>query len=453
MNFFSWALRIIAGSFLMVWLPMASFAFTPGAFVVSPAEIDLGTVRVLPGSSAGPYAFSISVVGGPVPDSDEVADPDSGDVVTSDSDEEATFFASSDAPWLTLDPTEGTAPGSITATATVSETMSSGVWTANVTIVSGLDPNTEPAIIPVTINVIRSIGDLLTVSPTKLDIQMTDQNVSQQTFPITIANADPNKPTDFQWSARSDVGWLVLSADEGWGNTTVSLRVDPEAIYLNNDTDANGIPDAAVGIVTFRSSLNTEAITLTVNATILPSTEPSVSPSQLYWTVEKSSADAALTFSTQRLQVFGFESGWTAASDAGFVSVHLYDASGLSSPPCWGMWPSQMPTVGWTLPRRQSFFPPWITVPTSAISRFLAWMESLNFGSPSRSTFENPGTRCICPRTPTVRWKRLNQVLSMSTFRFPRSLYTIRLPRPAKRPGEHGWIRTILRAAWMSTAV
>ncbi|WP_319577560.1 BACON domain-containing protein [uncultured Desulfobacter sp.] len=330
MNFFSWALRIIAGSFLMVWLPMASFAFTPGAFVVSPAEIDLGTVRVLPGSSAGPYAFSISVVGGPVPDSgsDEVADPDSGEVVTSESDEEATFFASSDSPWLTLDPTEGTAPGSITATATVSETMSSGVWTANVTIVSGLDPNTEPAIIPVTINVIRSIGDLLTVSPTKLDIQMTDQNVSQQTFPITIANADPNKPTSFIWSAQTDVSWLVLSADDGSGNSTISLRVDPDAIYLNNDTDGDGMPDAAVGTITFRSDLNAEVTTLTVNATILSSAEPSVSPSQLYWTVEKSTADTALTFSSQRLQVFGFESGWTAASDMGFVSALLYNATG-----------------------------------------------------------------------------------------------------------------------------
>jgi len=330
MKIFSWTLRIITGLFLMVCLPMVGFAFTPGAFVVSPAGIDLGTVRVLPGSSAGPYAFSISIVGGPVPDSgsDEVADPDSGEVATSDSDEEATFFASSDSPWLTLDPTEGTAPGSITATATVSETMSSGVWTANVTIMSGLDPSTEPVTIPVTINVIRSIGDLLTVSPSTLDLQMTSENLSEQTFPVTIANADPNKPTDFIWSARTDVSWLVLSADEGSGNTTISLRVDPAAVYLNNDTDGDGMPDAAVGIITFRSDLNAEATTLTVNATILSSAEPSVSPSQLYWTVEKSTADTALTFSSQRLQVFGFESGWTAASDMGFVAVALYNAAG-----------------------------------------------------------------------------------------------------------------------------
>ncbi|MGD9823004.1 BACON domain-containing protein [Desulfobacter sp.] len=315
MNLFSWTLRIIAGSFLVVWLPIASFAFTPGAFIVSPAEVDLGTVRVLPGSSAGPYAFSIAVVGGPV------ADPA---IAT----ESADFYASCDATWLTLDPANGTAPGSITATAAVSETMGSGEWTANITILSGLDPGTDPVTIPVTITVVRSIGDLLTVSPSTLDLQMTDQNTSEQTFPITIANADPNKSTGFLWSARTDVSWLVLSTDEGSGNTTISLRVDPEAIYLNNDTDGDGIPDAAVGTITFRSSLNAEAVTLTVNATILSSAEPSVSPSQLYWTVEKSTASTALAFSSQRLQVFGFESGWTAASDMGFVSVACYDAAG-----------------------------------------------------------------------------------------------------------------------------
>ena len=318
MNLFSWILRIIAGLFLMVWLPVVGFAFTPGAFVVSPAEIDLGTVRVLPGSSAGPYALSLAVVGGPV------ADPD---IET----ESAAFYASCDAAWLTLDPANGTAPGSITATATVSETMSSGLWTANVTILSGLDPDTEPVTIPVTITVIRSIGDLLTVSPAKLDLQMTDQHVSQQTFPVTIANADPNKPTDFLWRAHTDVSWLVLSPDEGSGNTTVSLRVDPEAIYLNNDTDGDGIPDAAVGIITFRSTLNPEAIILTVNATILSSAEPSVSPSQLYWTVEKSTAATALTFSSQRLQIFGFDSGWTVASDMGFVSAIAYNSAGIKT--------------------------------------------------------------------------------------------------------------------------
>jgi len=320
MNLFSWTFRIIAGLFLMVWMPMVSFAFTPGEFIVSPAEIDLGTVRVIPGSSAGPYAFSLSVVGGPVADP---PDPDSEEEA-----EEAVFFASCDAPWVTLEPANGTAPGSITATAKVSETMSSGVWTANVTILSGLDPNTDPVTIPVTINVVRSIGDLLTVSPTKLDLQMTDQNVSQHTFPVTIANADPNKPSDFQWSARADVGWLSLSDDEGSGNITVSLSVDPESIYLNTDTDSDGIPDAAVGIITFRSTLNPEAITLTVNASILSSAEPSVLPSQLYWTVEKSTATTPLTFSPQRLQVFGFDSGWTAASDMGFVSAALYNAAG-----------------------------------------------------------------------------------------------------------------------------
>ncbi len=287
-------------------------AFTPGEFIVSPTAVDVGIIRVLPGSSAGPYSFSIAVTGGPIADAGNTA----------------TFYASSDSSWLALTPTNGNAPGSISATATVSETMGSGVWTANVTILSGLDPTTTPVTVTVTMTVIRSIGDLLTVSPTKLGLKMTDQNASQQTFPITIANADPNE-NDYQWSAQTDSAWLVLSASTGSGNTTISLNVDPQFLTLNSDANGDGIPDEAIGIVTFRSTLNPDPITLTVNLVMMSTTELSVSPAQLFWTVEKSTATTALSFSPQKLQVFGYESGWTAASDKGFVSIAAYSAAGV----------------------------------------------------------------------------------------------------------------------------
>ena len=224
---------------MMVWLPVVSFAFTPGVFIVSLAEVDLGAVREIPGSSAGHYAFTVSFVGGLIADSYRV--------INTDSDGEAVFFASCDATWLTLDPAGGTSPGSITATATVSETMGSDLsdlWAANVTILSGLDPNTQPVTIPVTINVIRSIGHLMTVYPAKLDLRMTDQNTSQQIFFVTIANTAPNKPTGLLWSARTDISWLALSYDEEARNSTTSLRVDPEANYLNTDNDKDVIMDS-----------------------------------------------------------------------------------------------------------------------------------------------------------------------------------------------------------------
>jgi hypothetical protein len=182
-----------------------SFAFTPGAFVVSPAEVDLGTVRVLPGSPAGPYAFSISVVGGPVPDP----------VVDSKNEEEieaeiADFSASWDAAWLTLEPANGTIPGSITATATVSETMGSGLWTANVTIFSGLAPATELVTIPVTINVIRSIGDLLTVSPLTFPSQR-----------LQVFGFEPG------WTAASDMGFVSAALYNAEGDSGTVIITDP----------------------------------------------------------------------------------------------------------------------------------------------------------------------------------------------------------------------------------
>jgi Viral BACON domain len=309
-----WTIRIFIG-LLVVGLPVATLAFTAGDFIVSPTAVNIGTARVLPGSAAGPYAFSIAVVGGPIADPDPAAK------------ETATFFASSDASWLSLTPTNGSTPGSIAATASISETMGSGVWVANVTIMSGLDTATTPVTVTVTMTVIRSIGDLLTVSPTTLDLKMTDQNASQQTFPITIANADPNQ-NDYQWSAQSDVSWLVLSASTGAGNSTISLKVDPQFLFLNSDTNGDGIPDGAVGTITYRSTLNTEAVTLTVNLAMIATTELSVSPGRLFWTVEKTTADAAVTLPSQKLQIFGYESGWTASSDVGFISTVAYSAVG-----------------------------------------------------------------------------------------------------------------------------
>lgn len=78
--------RILAVLLIAGWIPAAASAFTPGEFIVSPRQIDMGTIRVAPGASAGPFSFTVSVVGGPVPDAGETN----------------TFFLSTDASWLSV---------------------------------------------------------------------------------------------------------------------------------------------------------------------------------------------------------------------------------------------------------------------------------------------------------------------------------------------------------------
>ncbi|MCA1794526.1 MAG: hypothetical protein LC660_11795 [Desulfobacteraceae bacterium] len=88
--------------------------------------------------------------------------------------------------------------------------MGEGRGEGRITIMSGLDPDTDPVSIPVSLTVVRSIGDQLTVSPTSLDLAVTEKNAGQQTFPITITNADPDKSA-YEWSAQTDAAWLTLS--------------------------------------------------------------------------------------------------------------------------------------------------------------------------------------------------------------------------------------------------
>ena len=312
--------RILAVLLLIGWLPAAASGFTPGEFKVSPQAIDIGTVRVLPGTAAGPFSFTIAVVGGPVPEAAEQGEDGEGGT----EEEIATFFAATDAPWITLSSAEGESPGSITAQVNVSENMGDGRWESTITIMSGLDPSTDPVSIPVSMTVLRSIGDLLTVSPATLDLVVTEKNAGQQTFPVDITNADPDK-TDFDWSARTDAAWLSLSRDSGTGNTTISVTAHPQQLTLTEDFDGDGSLDGATGTVTVRSNLNesqtTDPVVLTVNLRISRSTDLSVHPGQLFWSFEKDPGTGTVSFDPQIVQIFSGPAGWTASTDVNFLSI------------------------------------------------------------------------------------------------------------------------------------
>jgi hypothetical protein len=309
--------RILTILLLAGCLPAAAAAFTPGEFIVSPQRIDVGTVRLLSGAASDPFSFTIAVVGGPVPD--EPAEGVEG--------ESPTFFAASDASWITVTPDQGESPGSITATVQISETMGSGRWEGTITIVSGLTAPGQPvtmASIPVTVTVDRAIGDLLTVSPAHLDLMITEINAGTQTFPVSITNIDPDKPV-FDWSAQTDAAWLTLSRYSGTGNATIALTVNPVLLPLRLDLNQDGVLDGDVGTVTIYSNLIPEPMTLTVQARIGPSYDLSVHPGQLFWSVEKGTGSDTLSLDPQYLQVFAGQTGWTVSCDVHFLTVLAID--------------------------------------------------------------------------------------------------------------------------------
>ncbi|MFN2356928.1 MAG: BACON domain-containing protein [Desulfotignum sp.] len=312
--------RILTVLLLTGWLTASASAFTAGELKVSPEAIEIGTVRLLPGTASGSFSFSIAVVGGPVPDAPVQAEEEEAE----SAEETASFFAATDAPWITLSSAEGEAPGSITAEVTVSEGMGEGRWDGNITIMSGLDPDTDPVSIPVSLTVVRSIGDQLTVSPTSLNLVVTEKNAGQQTFPVDIINADPDKSA-YDWSAQTDAAWLTLSRYSGTGNDTISLTANPQLLSMNEDFDGDGMLDGATGTVIFRSNLNSEQnadpVVLTVQLRTARSTDLSVHPGQLFWSIEKDAASGEISFDPQILQVFSGPAGWTASTDVNFLSI------------------------------------------------------------------------------------------------------------------------------------
>ncbi len=221
----------------------------------------MGIIRVAPGETAGPFTFNISVLGGPLPDPGSTVRP---------------VLPSTDASWISLSATASTSPGVFTATVSISDDMQ-GAYDAQIIIMSGLDPGMEPVSIPVQVNVARTIENRLTVSPASLELVVTSQDAPQQTFPVEITNADPNR-TDYDWSAQSDVLWLTLSRSSGTGNSEIVLTVDPQLLTVTQDLDGDGNLDGGVGTITVHSSLNTEAAVLTVRLRIEQGPVPDFTP-------------------------------------------------------------------------------------------------------------------------------------------------------------------------------
>jgi hypothetical protein len=305
----------IAALLLLItwWMPQAASAFTKGEFKVSPQRIELGTVFVAPGTDAE-FTFNISVTGGPRPVSTGTGD-DAQEVTSP-------FLASSDRYWLTVSPAQGGAPESVAATVTVFSTMQSGEWEGSVSITSGLDTAMDPVLIPVTMTVVRSSGDALVLTPTRLDLVVTEKHAAPQTFPVRISGSNPFN-TGFDWQAQSEVPWLTLSQYSGNGNSQISLTLNPQLLTVTRDTDQGDVSSyGSEGSVTFFSSQMAEPVTLTVNVWIDQSFDLSVHPAQLYWSIEKQALDAGTFLDPQVLQVFSGPVGWTVVSDVHFLDIN-----------------------------------------------------------------------------------------------------------------------------------
>jgi hypothetical protein len=175
----------------------------------------------------------------------------------------------------------------------------------------------------------------LTVSPSRLDLTVTEKNATEQTFPITIMNANPDTST-YPWSVQIDVPWLTLSQTPGIGNSTVQLTVTPQLVTRVADMNGDGILDGDTGMVTFQMKMNDdlqnadivdEPVTLTVSLQALPADDLSVFPEQVFWSVEREADTITLPGDPQYLQIFSGPAGWAASVDTYLISLKTLETA------------------------------------------------------------------------------------------------------------------------------
>jgi len=299
-----------------VTIPVSITVTRSFMLTVSPTSLDMVVTQldlVVTEENAGQQIFPLTITS---------ADPN---ISTYD------WSAQTDAPWLTLSKNSGTSNDNIKLTVNPQDVVlnedvdGDGILDSangNVTFRSSLNP--DPVSIPVSLTVDRGIDDLLIVSPSSLNLAVSENNAGQQTFPITISNADPNISA-YDWSAQTDAPWLTLSSNSGTGNTTTSLTVTPQEVVINEDVDGDGFPDSAIGTVTFRSSLDgqqtVDPVVLTVRLTIAQSFDLSVHPGQLFWSIEKDAGSGIIPLDAQILQIFSGPAGWIASTDVNFLTI------------------------------------------------------------------------------------------------------------------------------------
>jgi hypothetical protein len=296
---------------LMGWTLMGTSAAAEEVYTVSPRQIDMGAFTGPPPADGHSRSFAVAVIAGP----------------DNDPDTDNAFFAQADVPWISVSSSRGTVPAALTVTVAAPSNLSDGDYTGNIRILSETDLDRSVSI-PVFMTVNSRVWDELTVSPTRLDLTVNKENPDEQAFPVTIMNANPDL-AGFSWSGYADVPWLGLSRNTGTGNTTITLTVDPKLLILTEDLDGDGLLDGGRGTVTFRSKLNDtqidDPVTLTVTLSAVLPGELSISPEQLFWSVEKGDDALTIPWDPQYLQIFSGPAGWTASVDTHLVSLKSLD--------------------------------------------------------------------------------------------------------------------------------
>ncbi len=254
-------------AFTQSWLSVSSTTgSTPATLTISANGAAL---------AAGPYSDTITITGGATPvtipvtltvlaGSQDVITPsvlgvafnqNLGDVafqnqqVMLSSATQISFSASTNVSWLTVSPSTGTTPATLTLTENPSG-MGLGSYTGTVTVVGGAAPVTIQVFLT-----IATAANAITATPSSVTFSQFVGGTApgSQTVQLTSTN-----PTAF--TAANTQSWLTVTPGSGTTNTSITLAVNPSSLVAGSYQDTVTITGGAT------------TVTIPVTYTISPDT-------------------------------------------------------------------------------------------------------------------------------------------------------------------------------------
>jgi hypothetical protein len=163
------------------------------------------------------------------------------------------WTASGNATWLSLSPTSGTAPSTVTVTASTAG-LAAGTYTAAITV-SAPGASTQTA--SVTLTVTAAGTPVITLSPTSFTFTGVQAGPNPANQSLSISNTGGGTLT---WSATDNATWLSVSPASGTAPSTATVSVSTAGLAAG--TYSGTITVSGGSGVTSK----TAAVTLTVTA-------------------------------------------------------------------------------------------------------------------------------------------------------------------------------------------
>jgi hypothetical protein len=217
------------------------------------------------------------------------------------------FTAASDASWLSVSPTSGTAPQTLQVSASIGS-LTAGTYTGHVTV-TATGAQGSPSVVTVTLTVAQAVPPaVLSVSPSTLSMSALQGGTNPAAASVNVTNTGGGA---LNFTAASDSVWLSVSPASGAAPQT--LQISANIGSLTAGTYTGHVTVTAAGV---QGSPSVVTVTLTVaQPPIL-----SVLPSGLSLSATQGGTNPVAA-SVNVTNTGGGTLSFTAASDSAWLSV------------------------------------------------------------------------------------------------------------------------------------